>query len=88
MGLYSFHSTETVADGHITGRAGGSVCVCECILPYREHGGGEKTPCKKLQEDDHHSMVNTGLADSLRLRGGKQRWLGEGKTRTSGAKTG
>lgn len=34
---------------------------------YREHRGGEQTPCKKLQEDDHHSMVNTGLTDSLRL---------------------
>lgn len=54
-------------------QAGRRFCVCECILPYREHGGGEKTPCKKLQEDDHHSMVNTGLADSLRLRGDKQR---------------
>lgn len=46
--------------------------VLECVLAYREHGGGEKTPCKKLQEDDHHSMVNTGLADSLRLPGDKQ----------------
>lgn len=34
---------------------------------YRKHRGGEETPCKKLQEDDHHSMVNTGLTDSLRL---------------------
>lgn len=53
--------------------AGRWLVVHECVLPYREHGGGEKTPCKKLQEDDHHSVVNTGLADSLRLRGDKQR---------------
>lgn len=56
-----------------TGRGLG---VRERILPYREHGGGEKTPRKKLQEDDHHSMVDTGLADSLRLRGDKHRRLG------------
>lgn len=54
-------------------QAGRWLRVRQCILPYREHGGGEKTPCKKLQEDDHHSVVNTGLADSLRLHGDKQR---------------
>lgn len=47
------------------------VTVCQresvCIWAYREHWGGKETPCKKLQEDDHHSMVNTGLTDSLRL---------------------
>lgn len=43
------------------------------ILAYREHRGGKKTPCKKLQEDDHHSMVNTGLTDSLRLDGDRER---------------
>lgn len=56
-----------------TSQAGRWFCVREYILPYREHGGSEKTPCKKLQEDDHNSMVNTGLADSLRLCGDKPR---------------
>lgn len=37
------------------------------FLAYREHRGGEETPCEELQEDDDHSMVNTGLTDSLRL---------------------
>lgn len=57
-------------------RTGRWLGVRERILPYRKHGGGEKTPRKKLQEDDHHGMVNTRLADSLRLRGEKERWLG------------
>lgn len=48
------------------------VCVAVCIA-YREHRGSEKTPCEKLQEDDNHSMVNTGLTDSLRLHGGRER---------------
>ena len=50
-----------------------SVCLCVCVQAYRKHRGGEKTPCEKLQEDDHHSMVNTGLTDSLRLQGETQR---------------
>lgn len=37
-------------------------------VAYREHRRGEETPREKLQEDDDHSMVNTGLTDSLRLR--------------------
>lgn len=40
-----------------------------CVGAYREHRCGEQTPREKLQEDDDHSMVDTGLADSLRLRG-------------------
>lgn len=43
-----------------------SICA---LFAYREHRGGEQTPCEKLQEDDDHSMVNTGLTDSLRLKG-------------------
>lgn len=42
------------------------------MLAYREHWGGKETPCKKLQEDDNHSMVNTGLTDSLRLDGDRE----------------
>lgn len=51
------------------------ICLCECVrvLAYREHWGGKETPCKKLQEDDHHSMVNTWLTDSLRLDGDRKR---------------
>lgn len=59
------NALQTVMSVYIT------VCLCEsvCIRAYREHWGGKKTPCKKLQEDDHHGMVNTGLTDSLRLDG-------------------
>lgn len=46
-----------------------SVYVTACVRAYREHWGGEETPSKKLQEDDHHGVVNTGLTDSLRLDG-------------------
>lgn len=42
------------------------------IPAYREHRRGEETPCKKFQEDDHHSMVNTGLTNSLRLNGNRK----------------
>lgn len=41
--------------------------VCVSLWTYCEHRGGKETPCKELQEDDHHGMVNTGLTDSLRL---------------------
>lgn len=52
-----------------------AAAVLTDVRAYREHRGGEETPCKKLQEDDHHSMVNAGLADSLRLGGAKKRLL-------------
>lgn len=53
------------------------VCMCmRTLQAYREHRGSEQTPCKKLQEDDHHGMVNTGLPNSLRLNGDKHRHTG------------
>lgn len=64
---------QTVMSVYITVCPCHSVCVCVCIWAYREHWGGKETPCKKLQEDDHHSVVNTGLTDSLRLDGNRER---------------
>lgn len=36
-------------------------------LVYRKHRSGEKSPGEELQEDNHHGMVNTGLANPLWL---------------------
>lgn len=37
-------------------------------LVYRKHRGGEQSPGEELQEDNHHRMVNTGVANPLWLK--------------------
>jgi len=39
----------------------------EAKLVYRKHGCGEQSPGEELQEDNHHSMVDTGLSKPLWL---------------------